>query len=371
MHAIDPSWCELALEPPRAAGSACGRARLRVEIEDFIVDEELGFAPSGAGEHLLLRVRKREANTGWVARELAVRAGVRPFEVGYAGLKDRHAITTQWFSVPRRKSLPSEWIGFTGTGFEVIEAYAHGRKLPRGALAGNRFSLLLREVSAARADVEARVALIAEQGVPNYFGPQRFGRLLAVSESVRPVPANLRSVQRCLAGEPLPRDERQRGFVFSAARSLVFNAVLAERIRRGDWLRLYPGERANLDGSNSSFLVETVDATIESRLAALDIHPTGPLPGAGLADVTGEMAALEAQVLARFAGLGAWLAEAGVEAARRPLRMAVRDLVMDHVAEGLRLQFSLRAGSFATAVVRELFEIDEAAGKGAAGEDDA
>lgn len=371
MHAIDPSWFELALDPPRAAGAACGHARLRVEIEDFSVEEELGFAPSGAGEHLLLKVRKREANTGWVARELAVRAGVRPFEVGYAGLKDRRAITTQWFSVPRRKSLPAEWIGFAGAGFEVIEAHTHGRKLPRGALAGNRFSLLLREVSATRADIEARVASIAAQGVPNYFGPQRFGRLLAQGEPAQRVPANLLAVQRCLAGEPLPRDERQRGFVFSAARSLVFNAVLAERIRRGDWLRLHPGERANLDGSNSSFLVETVDATLESRLAALDIHPTGPLPGAARADITGEIAELEAQVLARFAGLGAWLADSGVEAARRPLRMAVRELAVEHVAEGLRLQFRLRAGSFATAVVRELFEIDTVAGEGAAGEDDA
>ena len=356
----------LALAPPRAAGSACGRARLRVEIEDFIVDEVLGFEPAGAGEHLLLKVRKREANTGWVAKELAARAGVRPFEVGYAGLKDRRAITTQWFSVPRRKSTAAEWQGVSGTGYEVLEVHAHHRKLPRGALAGNRFSLLLRELSAERTDLEARVAMISRQGVPNYFGPQRFGRLLVCSESGALMPANLEAVQRCLAGEALPRDERQRGFVLSAARSLIFNAVLAERIGRGDWTRLYPGERANLDGSNSSFLVEAVDATLESRLVDLDIHPTGPLPGAGAQDLSGEIAALEAEVLARFDGLSTWLAAAGVETARRPLRMAVRELSVDFRPEGVQLQFTLRAGSFATAVVRELVDLE-----GATGEEDA
>lgn len=379
MSGVDPRWCALALAPPRAAGDACGRATLRAASEDFVVEEQLGFVPSGAGEHLLLRVRKRDTNTGWVAKALAVRAGVRPFEVGYAGVKDRRAVTTQWFSIPRRKSAAADWSGFaaweaSGAGFEVLEAHPHARKLPRGALAGNRFSLLLREVSAPQAELESRLATIARQGVPNYFGPQRFGRLLGSGDSSSGrVPANLESLQHCLSGAPLPRDDRQRGFLFSAARSLVFNAVLAERIQRGDWWRLHVGERANLDGSNSTFRVEHLDATLEQRLADLDIHPTGPLPGLAKSttgEPEGDIAQLEAQVLSVFGGLGPWLQQAGVESARRPLRMAVRELEYAFMPEGLHLQFSLRAGSFATTVVRELCEIDSAS-TDVAGEEDA
>ena len=171
-------WETLALDPPRAVEPAAGRARLREQLEDFQVDERLGFEPSGQGEHWLLRVRKRNANSGWVAAELARQAGVRPFEVGYAGLKDRQAVTTQWFTVPARRGGVQEWAGRSGEGYEVIEAHRHARKLPRGALAGNQFTLVLRGFTGSREALERRVAEIGREGVPNYFGPQRFGREL-------------------------------------------------------------------------------------------------------------------------------------------------------------------------------------------------
>jgi len=341
---IPEEWRELALAPPRAAPGARGRAVLRQEPEDFVVDERLGFAPSGAGEHVLLRVRKRDANTAWVAGRLAELAGVQPRDVGYAGLKDRRAVATQWFTVPGWHRPPAQWQGQGGAGFEVLEAHAHSRKLPRGALAGNHFTLVLREFEGDVADLEARFAAAARYGVPNLFGPQRFGRELS----------NLAAL---VALEPRRMPPR---FLLSAARSLVFNAVLAERIVDGSWNRLLEGDRANLDGRNSVFEVGTPDATLEARLAALDIHPSGPLWGRGDPGVRGAPAELEARVAARFPAALAAVEAGRVDAARRALRLAVRELAWEWLEPGrcCRVSFFLRSGGFATAVLRECLDAD-------------
>lgn len=345
---VGGEWRRLALAPPRAVEPPAGRARLRVELEDFQVDEELGFTASGQGEHVLLQVRKRGANTGWVARELAKLAGARDFDVGYAGLKDRRAVTTQWFTVPGRRRPASAWQGVVGDGFEVLVAEAHSRKLPRGALAANRFRLVLRDFAGDAAAFERRVQQIARSGVPNYFGPQRFGRELVNLEAM-------------LAGT-VPTDRRRQGagFELSAARSLVFNAILAERIRRGDWDRLQVGERANLDGSNSSFIVESIDAALESRLASLDIHPTAALFGRGESGVSGVVAELEVLVSGQFPTLTSRLLDDRLEVARRPTRVAVRDLELEWLQPGsiACLSFRLRPGSFATTVLRELIDLE-------------
>ena len=140
--AVADDWRALALDPPRALGAPPVRGRVRVEPEDFIVEELLGFGPAGEGPHVLLRVRKRGANTEWVARELARAASCKPFEVGFAGLKDRNAVTTQAFTVPRGKRAAQDFLSVNGEGFEVISAVEHQRKLPRGALEGNRFDSL-------------------------------------------------------------------------------------------------------------------------------------------------------------------------------------------------------------------------------------
>ncbi|MFM7396242.1 MAG: tRNA pseudouridine(13) synthase TruD [Gammaproteobacteria bacterium] len=350
----------LALAPPRAVEPVAGRARIRLQPEDFEVIEELGFEAAGQGPHLLLRVRKRKANTGWVARELARRIGVRDFDVGYAGLKDRHAVTTQWFTVPARgrsgdTRAPSDWVGAQGEGYEVIEARVHNRKLPRGALAGNTFKILLRDFDGDAAMLERRVNEIARTGVPNYFGPQRFGRELS---NLRPREDGARE------GGVREGGRGGQGLVWSAMRALLFNAVLAERVQRGSWTEIKLGERANLDGRNSTFLVDVVDETIHARLGMLDIHPTGPLFGAGESGIGGEVATLEAEVLARFPQFVTPLGEAQLEPGRRPLRVAVRDLSLEWLepARTARLSFRLRPGSFATAVLRELLDVENAAG---------
>ncbi len=234
------------------------------------MEEDLGFAPAGAGAHLLLKVRKVNANTAWVARELARLAGCRPHEVGYAGMKDRRAVAVQWFSVPRPRA-PIEWQGLAGEQFTVLEAHPHHRKLPRGALAGNRFTIRLRPQGGSGAELGVALAVrleaIGRLGVPNYFGPQRFGR----------AGANLER----LNADPRALHPAERGFVLSAARSVIFNAVLAERVSRHSWSELLPGDLAALEGRGSFFAVDTLDETLAARAARLEIHPTGPMWGAG------------------------------------------------------------------------------------------
>jgi len=322
---------------------------LRATPEDFVVDEILGFPAGGDGPHALLRVRKRGANTEWVARELARAVGCKPFDVGFAGLKDRNALTTQSFTVPRGKRLAEEFVGLKGEGYEVIEAAAHQRKLPRGALEGNRFEIAVRRWHADPELVTRRLAAIAGGGVPNYFGPQRFGREAG----------NLEAVMRTVAA---PRQGGRRGrtpdqgFMLSAARSLVFNAVLAERVHQGNWNRLASGDVANLDGRGSVFPVEALDGELERRCTELELHPTAALPGAGEPLARGAALELEQSVAAHFPEAMAVIQSERMNAERRALRLRVRDLSWEYRQDVLRLRFALSAGSFATAVLREIID---------------
>lgn len=333
------------LSPPRAHGGPAGRARLRASPDDFVVREWLGFAPDGEGDHWLLRVRKRGANTLWVARQLARMAKIHPRDVGFAGLKDRDAVAEQAFTLPVRSAIGSNWIGVTGEGFEVVAAERHRRKLKRGALRGNDFEIVLRDFEGDRALLEARLNAIRLAGAPSYFGPQRFGR-------------NGRNLDLAVAwfdGGATP-DRIERGFALSAARSAIFNAVLAARVGQDAWHRLQSGDVANLDGSGSIFGVDAVDATLRERCERLDIHPTGPMWGAGSPGSTGTVAQLEQQIADRFPSLAAGLSAAGLQAERRALRVRVQSLQWGFEGADMRLAFRLPRGAFATAVLHELTE---------------
>ena len=329
-----------ALGPPLAYGTPPAAGALRQEPEDFCVEEELGFTPAGSGEHLLLRVQKRNANTSWVARQLARAAGCGAAAVGFAGLKDRRALAVQWFSVPRpRREI--DWARLGQRDFTVLESHAHHRKLPRGALAGNRFRVRIR-TGGSGAELAAllapRLAAIERAGVPNYFGPQRFGR----------DGANLTPP----AGAPLSRE--QRGFLLSAARSLLFNALLAARVRDGDWDRLRAGDVAVLDGRGSIFAVEQPDESLVLRCAQLAIHPTGPLWGVGLPPSAGLVQALEIRVTEQWPAQRALCEQAGMRQERRSLRLRVAGLALEQESQAVLLSFGLPRGGFATAVLREL-----------------
>ncbi len=343
---LPADWRALAFDPPRAFGTPPLRGRIRSEPEDFSVDEELAFQPEGEGPHVLLRVRKRGANTEWVARELARLAGCRAADVGFAGQKDRHAVTTQWFTVPAARRAAADWPGISGTDFTVLEAHAHRRKLPRGALKRNHFELRIRECVGDRAALEAHVALLAARGVPNYFGPQRFGR----------DGANLERAWRAAESPERRGHERpiERSFRLSAARSVVFNAINAARVADGTWSELEAGDVANLDERGTVFGVAAVDAILAERCRALELHPTGALWGRGDPGTHGRIRTLEAQCAAPFEALLRMLAAAGLEHERRSLRLVARGLAIEWSGADLLCRFSLPPGAYATAVLREL-----------------
>ena len=350
-----PRGAPLVLSPPRAFGGALCAAQFKRSPEDFRVDELLGFSADGGEGHVLMLVEKRGLDTLTVLRRLARGAGLAPRDLGFAGLKDRWAVTRQWYTAPSRPRPAVDWRGLTetladGSGYAVLEAAPHARKLKRGALKGNRFRIVLGGVTATPEDVAERLALIGARGVPNYFGAQRFGNQLS----------NLARVADWLDGEPLPRDREARGFVLSAARSLAFNAVLAARVGAGTWDRVLPGEFVNLDRSRSYFVATDIDATLEARVRDADVHPTGPLCGAG--DAPGaEAGAVETAALAPYADLVAALEAAGLEAGRRALRVVPRDCVATLSGDELTVEFSLSAGAYATTVLAELVDLGEGA----------
>ena len=342
---------------PRAHGAPVLQARIRQAPEDFIVEEVDAFEASGAGEHLLLTVEKRALNTAFVARRIAQWAGVAEAAVGYAGIKDRHALTRQRFTVqlPGREPPPLELLAFedaeTGEALRVLDAVRHARKLPRGALAGNRFALTLRGVRGEREAIDARLHMIRGRGVPNSFGEQRFGR----------GGSNLGKALAMFSGRRVRREERS--MLLSAARSELFNRVLAVRVEAGSWDRGLDGEVWMLDGSRSVFGPQSHDAELDARLAEFDIHPTAPLWGRG--ELRSQDRARELELAALDDSMAQRLREgleaAGLRQERRATRLRVQDLAWVWTADGsLRLEFALPPGAYATSVLFELGTVEDA-----------
>lgn len=328
---------------PYAHGGPPLTGVIRTEAEDFFVDEELGFAPDGAGEHAFVRVEKRNANTEWVARELARFAGVAVHAVGYAGMKDRRALTRQTFSVHLPGRPDPDWPALQNAEFRVLDATRNSRKLKIGALRGNAFRIVVRDVTGERAAFEQRIAAIARAGVPNYFGQQRFGR----------GGGNVERARAMFAGSRVQRHERS--LLLSAARSFLFNAVLAERVRRGDWTAALDGDVWMLAGSQSIFGPEPMTQDLRDRLASGDIVPTGPMAGEGLLRTQAEAAAIETTILERHADLLRGLSVNGLRQERRAMVLrpaGLRATWLD--ADVLELQFSLRKGAYATVIIREI-----------------
>ncbi len=296
--------------------------------------EELGFEFSADGEHDYLFIEKTNANTEWVSRQLARFANVSQRDVGYAGLKDRRAVTRQWFSVPRWHS--PDWRRLEAVGVRLLEVQRHDRKLRRGAHRGNRFRIVLRGAPPPADDLDERLKTLLDHGVPNYFGEQRFGR----------GGGNLALADDWSRGKGLTR--HKRGLAISTVRSFLFNEFLDARVRAGSWNTLIDGDVANLDGSRSVFPVHAVDEDLLSRCEQMDLHPAGPLYGDG--SPTGGVAV----------GHEGWLdalSRARIKPANRSLRLRVNDLEWAVQGDAIVLEFALRRGTFATAVLREVAQV--------------
>lgn len=334
----------------RAHGLPLGVAVLKSRPEDFVVDERVAWQPDGDGSHRLLRVEKRGCNTGWVAARLASIAGCAGRDVGYAGMKDRHAVTRQWFSVPAAGDV--DWSSVAEDGFRVLAFAPHRRKLRRGALDGNDFDIVLRGIDAPGDAIDERLGRIARGGVPNYFGTQRFGRGGANLKRARDMLVDNRRLRR-----------NDRAFAISAARSLIFNACLAERVRLGNWDRALDGELVMLDGTHSVFVADAEDAAIDARVSAHDLHPTGPMWGRGEPVPARTALAVERKAISAFRDLAAGLERAGAAMQRRSLRVVPSDLRWTTAGDNtLRIRFGLPAGAYATEVLSELFELTSEVG---------
>ena len=329
---------------------------IKASPEDFVVIEDLGYPYDGEGEQLLVRIRKIGCNTRFVAEAIAKFLGVHQRDLSYAGMKDRHAVTEQTlcFRVPGT-AMPN-LAGFQLEGVEILQVIRHKRKLRTGALAGNAFRLVVRQVSD-RAQVESRLQRIQQQGVPNYFGEQRFGR-----------GGNNLTQARLWAEEKFrPRDRSMKGILLSAARSQLFNQLTSARLQRDGALdRVQPGDALQLSGRGSWFvaLADELPA-LQQRVDNHELRITAPLAGRGEPGTQGETLAFEHQQLAGAADLLGLLERERVDAARRAMLVVPKDLQWnwwDDVT--LELQFWLPAGSFATSVVRELLSNGAAAALG-------
>lgn len=326
-------------------GEPQGKGLLKANPEDFVVVEDLGFEPDGEGEHILVRILKNGCNTRFVADALAKFLNIHAREVSFAGQKDKHAVTEQWLCARVPGNGMPDLSKFELEGCKVLEYVRHKRKLRLGALKGNAFTLVLREVTE-REDVEKRLKAINERGVPNYFGSQRFG----IGGS------NLLGALRwAQSGAPV-RDRNKRSFWLSAARSALFNQIVSERLKKPDANQVVVGDALQLAGRGSWF-VATADemADVQSRVDAKTLMITAALPGSGDWGTQGEALAAEQSAVADAPELQSLLVREKVEAARRAMLLYPQQLSWnwwDDVTVGLR--FWLPAGSFATSVVREL-----------------
>jgi tRNA pseudouridine13 synthase len=344
------------LAPPRS-GEPLSSAAVTIKRapQHFQVRELPAHAPGGEGGHLWLELERTGMNTEHLVRLLARLTGLAAREVGHAGLKDRHAVSRQWFSVPWRGAWQALADDLAAHGVTVLDAAANPRKLRRGALKGNRFRILVEGVQAPPSRVHDAVARLRGRGVPHYFGPQRFGH----------GGANLERARDMLTGAQRVRDRHRRGLYLSAARSALFNRVLAARVRAGTWDRLLAGEAVALAGTASFFAIDAPDEELRARLHAFDLHPSGPLWGRGEPPSTSQALQVELDALCDCEDLMHGLARAGLEQARRPLRVAVPDLDARPAEDGgWWFGFSLPAGAYATVVLRELFDLHDASAPG-------
>ncbi len=336
-----------------AHGAPVAEAVFKRAPEDFRVSETLGFDLSGDGEHFCLHLRKRGLSTSQVASHLAAVAGIREHDVGFAGMKDKQGVTEQWFSLYLPgKPDPALDAVVALEGVEVLDSGRNHRKIRRGSHRANHFKIVLRELKmASREALLDRLAVIGREGVPHYFGEQRFG---VANQNVALAEAMFTTGRK-------PRQGFMRGLLLSAARSHLFNAVLAARVDMGIWAQYLAGDVMGLDGSEGVFEVQEWDETLAGRLQSADIHPTGPLWGKGALRTRREAAELEERICKAFPVLCAGLEAAGLVQARRSLRLPVKGLDWqweDH--NTATVEFILPPGAYATSVLREVVSVKEA-----------
>ena len=320
-------------------------ALLKAECADFVVKEQLGYDMSGDGEFVAVKVRKTDCNTLFVGEQLAKFAGISARNMSYAGLKDRKAVTEQWFSLQMPGQPTPDFSQFSLEGVEILDVTRHQRKIRIGSLQGNHFEILLRNTEETD-ELKVRLDFLAKNGFPNYFTEQRFGR----------DGNNLAQALRWANGEINVKDRNKRSFYLSAARSEIFNLIVSKRMELDLAQQILVGDVLQLNGSHSWFVVnESEDlAQLQQRLAQQDVLLTVPLIG----EEEKSAVDFENEIFAQHQALFALMRQERMKAARRPILMQPQQFQWQFEPNGLRLQFDLPAGSYATALIRELVNVE-------------
>ena len=316
-------------------------ALLKAECADFVVKEQLGYDMSGDGEFVAVKVRKTDCNTLFVGEQLAKFAGISARNMSYAGLKDRKAVTEQWFSLQMPGQPTPDFSQFSLEGVEILEVTRHQRKIRIGSLQGNHFEILLRNAEETD-ELKVRLDFLAKNGFPNYFTEQRFGR----------DGNNLTQALRWANGEIKVKDRNKRSFYLSAARSEIFNLIVSKRMELDLAQQILVGDVLQLNGSHSWFVVDESEdlAQLQQRLAQQDVLLTAPLIG----EEEKSAVDFEHEIFAQHQALFDLMRQERMKAARRAILMQPQHFQWQFEPNGLRLQFALPAGSYATALIREL-----------------
>lgn len=321
-------------------------ALLKAECIDFVVKEHLGYEMSGEGEFVAIKVRKTDANTIFVGEKLAQFAGIPARNMSYAGLKDRRAVTEQWFCLQMPGGPTPDFSEFQLDGVEILAITRHNRKIRIGSLDGNYFEILLRNAQQTD-ELKLRLKNVERYGFPNYFTEQRFGR----------DGHNLTQALRWAKGDIQIKDRKKRHFYLSAARSEVFNLVVSERIKQGAADKVLPHDILQLRGSHSWFVADEKEDLnrLQARLTQGDLQLTAPLIG----EMIQPASTLENEIVQQQQNIINLMKQERLKPARRPLLVQPKDFSWQFEPNGLRLAFYLPAGSYATALVRELVVVEE------------
>ncbi|UAA38119.1 tRNA pseudouridine(13) synthase TruD [Paraneptunicella aestuarii] len=347
-------------------------AVLKQQPEDFQVTEILPFEPCGEGEHIFLWIEKTGLNTAFVGEQLAKFTGLHLRNVSFAGRKDKHAVTKQWFSIHAPGNQDFDWSSFELEGCRILNVIRHNKKLRTGSLSGNRFSITLRELNTTER-LEERLNQIQLNGVPNYYGQQRFGEIRQATdpqtgESLSGgsllggslLGGNLALAQKMIQGEEI-RNRNKRSMAISALRSWLFNEFVHQRLQASRSLEqpqpyehALPGDVFILSGSNSFFSQEELDETIHNRLHERDINLSAPLWGKGELDSKLDALKLETEIAAQFDDICQHLASLGLKQERRNIWLFPKAMQWQIQHNTVTITFELPSGCFATSVIREL-----------------
>lgn len=326
--------------------------QFKVSNEDFQVTEILGYEPIGEGEHIYLWVRKSGLNTAYLAEQIAKFTQLPLRAVTYAGRKDKHAQTEQWFSVHLPGKGEFDWTKFNEPGAEVLKSIRHNKKLRTGVLKGNRFNITLRQLSST-SGIEERLQQIKKSGVPNYYGSQRFG-----NTTHDPRGGNLVLAEKMINGEAI-RNRNKRSMAISALRSWLFNEILNSRLKNDCLNKPLAGDVMQLAGSNSFFCAQQIDNNINQRLVQRDIYLSAPLWGKGPLASESDALQFEQKLVQQNLAVAKTLEDLGLQQERRAINLFPNDLEWSLADDTLNLRFSLPAGTFATSVLRELIDIQD------------